>query len=134
MDKQVAKADEVLRVVVIEIARIEYKDKEEWRFEGLAKCRVVTNYSGNRRNVDFIYIPCDYNFEESPSPLVVGQDCIISLEFLGNRPIAHPVSWDSVHEIRRGKVLDPESKAGESRIPMAKFEARIRELIESAKK
>ncbi len=107
---QIQQADTVARIVVVEILDLNFTEPESWCFEGMAKCRIVTDYTGLYPNSDFVYIPCRYNFDEDPSPLIAGQDYIVCLETMKHGGIAHPVSYDAVHEITGGKLLDPQSK------------------------
>lgn len=72
--EQIERADAIARIVVVQIAKLDYMDQEEWTFKGMAKCRIVTDYTGVLKNADFVYIPCDYAYDESPSPLEVGRD------------------------------------------------------------
>lgn len=126
---QAKQADAVLRLVVVEISELDFEEHEEWIFTGIAKCRIVTTYKDKGRPFDFVYIPCNYNFDEDPSPMVLGDDCIVFLNLLSDRPIGHPVSYDSVHSIQRGKLYDPEYGDGEEGIPLAEFEKRVKALL-----
>ena len=124
--EQIQRADAVARIVVVQIAKLDYTDQEDWTFTGMAKCRVVTDYTGALVNTDFVYIPCDYTFDESPSPLEVGRDYIINLEVLKRGRIAHPVSHDAAHEVSKGKLIDPESNDSKVLLSLEDFEARLR--------
>lgn len=130
---QAKQADAVLRLVVVEISELDFEEHEDWMFTGIAKCRIVTTYKGKGRPFDFIYIPCNYTFDEDPSPMVLGEDCIVFLNILGDRPIGHPVSYDSVHSIQRGKLYDPEYGDGEEEIPLDEFEKRVKALLATPK-
>jgi hypothetical protein len=127
--EQIQRADAVARIVVVQIAKLEYADEEDWTFTGMAKCRVVTDYTGALMNKDFIYIPCDYTFDESPSPLEVGRDYIVNLELLKSGKIAHPVSWDAAHVVSNQKLIDPESDDSKVLLSLEDFEARVRALL-----
>ena len=124
--EQIQRADAVARIVVVQIAKLDYTDQEDWTFTGMAKCRVVTDYTGALMNTDFIYIPCDYTFDESPSPLEIGRDYIINLELMKRGRIAHPVSHDAAHEVSKGKLIDPESDDSKVLLSLEAFEARLR--------
>jgi len=124
--EQIQRADAVARIVVVQIAKLDYTDQEDWTFTGMAKCRVVTDYTGALTNRDFIYIPCDYTFDESPSPLEVGRDYIVNLELLKSGRIAHPVSHDSAHAVSNRKLIDPESDDSKALLSVEDFEARLR--------
>ena len=124
--EQIQRADAVARIVVVQIAKLDYTDQEDWTFTGMAKCRVVTDYTGSLVNTEFVYIPCDYTFDESPSPLEVGKDYIINLEVMKRGRIAHPVSHDAAHEVSKGKLIDPESNDSEVLLLLEDFEARLR--------
>ena len=126
---QAKKADAILRLVVVEISEFEYENPEDYQFSAMAKCRVVTTYKEKGRPFDFIYIPCGYGFDEDPSPMVLGDDCIVFLHLLADNAIGHPVSYDSVHSIQRGKLHDPEYGDGEEGIPLAEFEKRLKALL-----
>ena len=131
--EQVQRADAVARIVVVQIAKLDFTDQEEWTFTGIAKCRVVTDYTGELKNADFVYIPCDYTFDESPSPLEVGKDYIICLDLLKHGRIAHPVSHDAAHEVSHGVLEDPQSDKADARLSLEDFEARLRaQLIKKA--
>ena len=127
--EQIQSADSVARIVVVQIAKLEFTDQEEWTFTGLAKCRIVTDYTGAFEKADFVYIPCDYTFDESPSPLQVGKDYIVCLGLLKHGRIAHPVSHDSAHEVSHGMLDDPLSDNADARVPLEDFEARLRSLL-----
>ena len=127
--EQVQVADAVARIVVVQIAKLEYSEKEEFTFTGMAKCRIVTDYTGSFAGTDFVYIPCDYTFDESPSPLVVGRDYIICLEVMKRGRIAHPVSYDAAYEVSKGKLDDPVSVDTNAILSLEDFEARLRELL-----
>jgi len=92
----------------------------------MAKCRIVTDYTGAFENSELIYIPCDYNFDESLSPLEVGKDYIVNLELMKRGRMAHPVSHDAAHEVSKRKLIDPESKDSEVWLSLEDFEARLR--------
>ena len=124
--EQVQVADAVARIVVVQIAKREYSEQEEWTFTGMAKCRIVTDYTGSFAGADFVYIPCDYTFDESPSPLEVGRDYIICLEVMKRGRIAHPVSHDAAHEVSKGKLDDPVSDDSNAMLSLEDFEARLR--------
>lgn len=126
---QIQRADAVARIVVVEIAKFEYKNNEESPFTGLAKCRIVTDYTGSLDKVDYLYIPCDYSIDESPSDLYVGQDYIICLKLLNHGSIAHPVSHDAMHEIHNRKMIEPESDDPEVLFPLEEIETRVRGLL-----
>lgn len=129
--EQIQLADAIARIVVVEIAKLEYSGKEEWTFTGLAKCRIVTDYTGSFVRTNFVYIPCNYTFDESPSPLEVAKDYIVSLEVMKHSRIAHPVSHDAAHEVSEGKLVDPESKDSELMVSVEGFEARLRERLKT---
>jgi hypothetical protein len=124
--EQIQRADAVARIVVVQIAKLDYTDQEDWTFTGMAKCRIVTDYTGALMNRDFIYIPCAYTFDESPSPLEVGRDYIVNLELLKNGRIAHPVSHDAAHVVSNRKLIDPESADSKSMLSVEDFEIRLR--------
>lgn len=124
--EQIERADAIARIVVVQIAKLDYMDQEEWTFTGMAKCRIVTDYTGVLKNTDFVYIPCDYTFDESPSPLEVGRDYIVNLEVMKRGRIAHPVSHDAAHEVFKGKLIDPESDEPAAWLSLEDFEARLR--------
>ena len=119
--EQVQQSDVVARIVVVEIAKLKFASQEELTFTGVAKCRVVADYTGALANLDFIYIPCDYNFDESPSPLEVGSDYIACLALMKKGGVAHPVSHDSVHEIIQRTVENPESEAEDKDVTIQHF-------------
>ena len=124
--EQVQLADAVVRIVVVQIAKLEYSEQEKWTFTGMAKCRIVTDYTVSFAGTDFIYIPCDYTFDESPSPLQLGRDYIICLEVMKRGRIAHPVSHDAAHEVSKGKLDDPVSDDSDALLSIEDFEARLR--------
>lgn len=124
--EQIQRADAVARIVVVQIAKLDYATEEDWTFTGMAKCRIVTDYTGAFENSELIYIPCDYNFDESPSPLEVGKDYIVNLELMKRGRMAHPVSHDAAHEVSKRKLIDPESKDSEVWLSLEDFEARLR--------
>ena len=124
--EQVQLADAVARIVVVQIAKLEYSAQEELTFTGMAKCRIVTDYTGSFAGTDFVYIPCDYTFDESPSPLEVGRDYIVCLEVMKLGRIAHPVSHDAAHEVSKGKLGDPASNDPDALLALEDFEARLR--------
>jgi hypothetical protein len=126
LKEQIQHADAVVRIVVVQVAKLDFTDQEEWTFTGMAKCRVVTDYTGTFLNTDFIYIPCDYTFDESPSPLEVGRDYIVNLEVMKRGRIAHPVSHDAAHEVSEGKLMDTESDSPDAWLSLEDFEARLR--------
>jgi hypothetical protein len=128
--EQIKRADAVARIVVVQIAKLEYANKEDGAFTGIAKCRVITDYTGALINMNFIYIPCDYTYDESPSPLEVGRDYIINLELLHSGSIAHPVSYDAAHEVSNRKLIDPESNAPEIFLTLEDFETRLRAYLQ----
>lgn len=123
---QVQRADAVARIVVVQIAKLDFTNQEDWTFTGMAKCRVVTDYTGAFKNADFIYIPCEYTFDESPSPLEAGMDYIICLKLLNRGGIAHPVSHDSAHQVSKGTLIDPVSGKADARLSIEDFEAHLR--------
>ena len=129
--EQVQVADAVARIVVVQIAKLEYSEQEEWTFTGMAKCRIVTDYTGSFAGTDFVYIPCDYTFDESPSPLGVGRDHIICLEVMKRGRIAHPVSYDAAYEVSEGKLDDPVSDDTNAILSLEDFETRLRELLKN---
>jgi hypothetical protein len=124
--QQIQRADAVARIVVVQIAKLDYTDQEKWTFMGMAKCRIVTDYTGALKNADFIYIPCDYTFDEIPSPVEVGRDYIVNLEVMKRGRIAHPVSHDAAHEVSNGKLIDPESDEADAWLSLEDFETRLR--------
>ena len=129
--EQVQVADAVARIVVVQIAKLEYSEKEELTFTGMAKCRIVTDYTGSFAGTEFVYIPCDYTFDESPSSLVVGRDYIICLEVMKRGRIAHPVSYDAAYEVSEDKLDDPVSDDTNAILSLKDFEARLRELLKN---
>jgi hypothetical protein len=128
--EQIKRADAVARIVVVQIAKLEYANQEDGAFTGIAKCRVITDYTGALINMNFIYIPCDYTYDESPSDLEVGRDYIINLELLHSGSIAHPVSYNAAHEVSKRKVIDPESNTPEISLTLEDFEARLRAYLQ----
>ena len=132
--EQVQVADAVARIVVVQIAKLEYSEQEELTFTGMAKCRVVTDYTGSLAGADFVYIPCDYTFDESPSSLEVGLDYIICLEVMKRGHIGHPVSHDAAYKVSKGKLDDPGSDDSNAILSLENFEARLRELLKNKAK
>ena len=128
--EQIQRADAIARIVVVQIAKLDYTDQEDWTFTGMAKCRIVTDYTGALMNRDFIYIPCDYTFDDSPSPLEVGRDYIINLELLKSGRIAHPVSHDAAHVVSNRKLIDPESDDSKAMLSIENFEVRLRAQLQ----
>lgn len=122
-EEKIQRADAVARIVVVEIAKLKFTDQEDWTFTGLAKCRVVTDYTGAFKNTDFVYIPCDYTFDESPSPLEAGMDYIVFLDLLNHGRIAHPVSHDAAYEVSNGMLADPVSDMNDTQVSLKDFEA-----------
>lgn len=129
---QVSKANAIMRLVVVEVVDLEYNDDNPM-FKQLAKCRIVSNYTDSKPKYDFIYVPCNYGFDEDPSPLMQGDDCIVFLELMEVSPVGHPISWNATHLIQRRKVIDPESKNDEAKILVEVFEKRIRKLLANKK-
>jgi len=125
-EEQVQKADAVARINVVEIATLNFKEQETWTFTGIAKCQVVTDYSGELENAKFIYIPCEYTFDESPSPLEVDKEYIICLDLLNHGRVAHQVSYDAAYEISKGMLDDPRSDKENAKMALADFESYVR--------
>ena len=132
LDDQATKADAVLRIVVVDVADLDYND-EISVFKQLAKCRIVTNYSNSVSKNDYIYIPCNYEYDEDPSPLMKGDDCIVFLELLKVSPIGHPVTWDATHLMQRGSIAAPTKGDDDARVSITVFEERLRKLLTQEK-
>ena len=125
LGKQVHEADAILRVIVVSYDLLKINENHE-SFQAIAKCRVIEDYKGDYRLGQFIYIPCAYNIDDDPSPIDAEGDYVVFLNTLEVAPIGHPVAFNAVHSIERGRVQDPEKSGVE--IMLADFVARISTL------
>ena len=54
---------------------------------------------------DFIFIPSSYNIDPDRSPIYREGDYVVMLNTFKNAEIGHPVSYDSVYPIKKGKII-----------------------------
>ena len=101
LNDQISEADTIIRVVVISETRIE----EDSTFTAIAKCRIVTKVKGGESLKDFIFIPSSYNIDPDRSPIYREGDYVVMLNTFKNAEIGHPVSYDSVYPIKKGKII-----------------------------
>lgn len=125
--EQVKTADAILRIVVVSHDALKMNEGEEFSFQALAKCRVIEDYKGNYKGGEFIYIPCAYNFDESPSPIEMEGDYVVMLETMKVAALAHPVAWNAVHRVKIDKVANPAD--GSRMIPLAELVKKIKDEL-----
>ena len=100
LTEQFAKADTVIRIVVVSETRIEGATT----FTAIAKCRVITKIKGGESLGDFIFIPSTHKIDPDRSPIYLEGDYVVMLIDLKGVGIGHPVSFDSVYRVKQGKI------------------------------
>lgn len=85
-----------------------------------------------------ILVPCEYQFEESPSSLTEGKSYVVFLEAMGAN-IYHPLDQASTHRIKEDRVSDfgmnsdPTPDFGGRVIPVADFKKEVLALLPKQK-
>ena len=99
-------SDAILKITVEKIEKIELTEGMSWQFKALARCKVTASFKGDDNwEEQFVFIPCDYQFDESPCDIEPGKRYVVFLETMGNfSKFGHPLSASCCHEIVDGKA------------------------------
>ena len=141
------KSDAIVRGVVIDMVKVARNVEDsrggdekilegEWSGpESVAVIRVISVIKGDAKKVNtIIFVPCGYNFDESPCELTKSKEYILFLESMG-RNYFHPLDPFCMHRVQKEKVgmsgfdwggdFDPENKDAKA-IKLEEFIARIK--------
>ena len=141
------RSDAIVRGVVIDIVTVagvvessgggeEAILEEDWAGPtSLAVIRVVSVIKGDSKSIgSFVFVPCGYNFDESPCELTESKDYILFLESMG-RNYFHPLGPFCMHRVQKevvgmsgfdwGGDFDPENKSRET-VSLDEFVRRIK--------
>ena len=144
------KSDAIVRGVVVDIVTVagQVKDSrggDENILEGdwsgpssVAVIRVVSLIKGNAKNINtIIFVPCGYDFDESPCELTKSKDYILFLRSMGHG-YYHPLGPFCMHRVQKDIVgmsgfdwkgdFDPKNKNGKS-ISLEEFTRRVKEAL-----
>ncbi len=99
-------ADAVLVISVEKVEQVSLTDEIDWQFKALARCKVESSFKGEADWAgSYIFIPCNYPFDESPCDIEEGKRYVVFLETMGNfSKFGHPLSALCCHEVVDGKT------------------------------
>lgn len=145
-----SKSDVIVRGVVVDVVTVAKQVKDSNRGDenilggawsgpsSVAIIRVVSLIKGDSKNMNtIIFVPCGYNFDESPSELTKSKDYILFLRSMGHN-YYHPLGPFCMHRVKKGAVgmsgfdwegdFDPKNKNGKS-IALEDFTQRINKAL-----
>lgn len=115
----------------------EVKIDELWKNSG--KKTVFSSIEGKLVSLPkTILVPCEYQFQESPSSLTEGKSYVVFLEAMGAN-LYHPLDQASTHRIKEDRVsdfgmdADPTPDFGGRVIPVADFKKEVLALLPKQK-
>lgn len=140
------RSDAIIRGVVVDIVTVAGTTKnsrgqeesileEEWSGpRSVAIVRIVSVLKGDAKSLNTImFIPCGYDFDESPCELTKSKDYILFLESMGHGYF-HPLDPFSMHRVQKDQVgmsgfdwegdFDPKEQNGKS-IAIEEFTKRV---------
>lgn len=105
-DQKCRDSDAILVITVEKVETVTLTEGMPWQFKGLARCKVKSSFKGDEDWVGkHIFIPCDYEFDESPCDIDQGKSYVVFLETMGNfSKFGHPLGAACCHEIVAGKA------------------------------
>lgn len=105
-DQKCRDADAILEITVEKIEKVALTEGMTWQFKALARCKVASSFKGDEDWAGkLVFIPCDYQFDESPCDIEQGKRYVVFLETMGNfSKFGHPLSASCCHEIIGGKA------------------------------
>lgn len=118
-EEKCIQAEAILHIKVEKVEQVDLTEGLAWQFHGLARCKVISSFKGD---IDWkgklIFIPCDYRFDESPSPIETENEYIVFLETMGNfSKFGHPIGPFCCHGVADGKVSTDIPGKGLIKIP-----------------
>ena len=105
LDDKVTKSDAVLRIRAVDVSDFPLNEGQTFTYHGIAKCEILEVYKGTNLKVgSHLMIPCNYDFDDSPSGPQDQTEYIAFLDIWEYAHFAHPISAYGLHEIQDGQI------------------------------
>jgi hypothetical protein len=125
-------ADAIYEIHVEKVETTDLTEGMTWQFKALARCKIVSVMKGSEKAVEtFVFIPCGYEFDESPCDIEQGKSYVVFLETMGNfSSFGHPLSAFCCHPVVDGKA-NPDY-FGKDLIGLDAFAEKVRASLKTA--
>lgn len=155
LKEKAATADAIVRGVVVNVIQLAVSTSDsrgasvekitDKNFSGpnaVAIVRVTDQLKGDfKPDHGIIFVPCGYDFDESPAELTVAKEYMLFLKSMGHN-YYHPTTAYSTHRVQMGRVstsgIDTESyfepqASPEETLPLEEFMKQVKEALTPAK-